>query len=118
MGCGTRLDYELALRYYQKAANLSDSYGVFMVGLMYYEGCGVRRNYKRAVDFFLRALEGGEQKSLYYLGLCYQIGYGVRPDMEKALHYFELGADKEISDCYLALALIELEHATSPEALE
>lgn len=97
MGCGTRLDYELALRCYQKAANLGDSYGVFMVGLMYYEGCGVRRNYKRAVDFFLRALEGGEQKPL---------------------HYYELGADKEISDCYLALALIELEHATSPEALE
>ena len=27
MGCGTRLDYELALRCYQKAANLGDSYG-------------------------------------------------------------------------------------------
>lgn len=38
--------------------------------------------------------------------------------MEIALRYFESGADKEISDCYLALALIELEHATSPEALE
>ena len=64
MGCGTRLDYELALRYYQKAANLGDSYGVFMVGLMYYEGCGVRRNYKRAVDFFFCVLWRAVSKSL------------------------------------------------------
>ena len=71
MGCGSRLDYELALRYFQKAANLGDSYGTFMVGLHYYEGLGTRRNFKRAVDYFKRALEMGDTRALYHLGICW-----------------------------------------------
>lgn len=59
-------DFEIAFRYYQKAANLGDSYGMHMVGVMYYDGLGVRRNYKRAVDYFRRALEHGETQALYF----------------------------------------------------
>ncbi len=71
MGAGVRQDDEIALRYFQKAANLGDSYGTFMVGLHYYEGQGTRRNFKRAVDYFKRAQEMGDTRALYHLGICW-----------------------------------------------
>lgn len=91
MGRGVKRDFEIAFRYYQKAANLGDSYGMHMVGVMYYDGLGVRRNYKRAVDYFRRALEHGETQALYYLGTCYRDGLGVRQDVDKARQYLAEG---------------------------
>ena len=105
MGCGNRLDYELALRYFQKAANLGDSYGMFMVGLHYYEGLGTRRNFKRAVDYFKRSLEMGDTRALYHLGICCSRGEGVRQDAAAAEEYWQRGAALNDAPCCVALAL-------------
>ena len=105
MGCGSRLDYELALRYFQKAANLGDSYGTFMVGLHYYEGLGTRRNFKRAVDYFKRAVEMGDTRALYHLGICSARGEGLRQDAAAAAEYWQRGAALNDASCCVALAL-------------
>ena len=105
MGCGSRLDYELALRYFQKAANLGDSYGTFMVGLHYYEGLGTRRNFKRAVDYFKRAVEMGDTRALYHLGICSARGEGMRQDAAAAAEYWQRGAALNDASCCVALAL-------------
>ena len=105
LGAGVRQDDEIALRYFQKAANLGDSYGTFMVGLHYYEGLGTRRNFKRAVDYFTRALEMGDTRALYHLGVCCSRGEGVRQDAAAATGYWQRGAELNDAPCCVALAL-------------
>ncbi|MBO5683552.1 MAG: sel1 repeat family protein [Akkermansia sp.] len=116
LGAGVRQDDEIALRYFQKAANLGDSYGTFMVGLHYYEGLGTRRNFKRAVDYFNRALEMGDTRALYHLGICCSRGEGVRQDSAAAEEYWQRGAALNDALCCVALAMHsvdagELQHA-------
>jgi len=105
LGAGVRQDDEIALRYFQKAANLGDSYGTFMVGLHYYEGLGTRRNFKRAVDYFKRALEMGDTRALYHLGICCSRGEGVRQDAAAAVGYWQRGAAMNDSPSCVALAM-------------
>ena len=105
LGAGVRQDDEIALRYFQKAANLGDSYGTFMVGLHYYEGLGTRRNFKRAVDYFKRALEMGDTRALYHLGICCSRGEGVRQDAAAAVGYWQRGAEMNDSPSCVALAM-------------
>ena len=100
----SRIDHEISLRYFQKAANLGDAEGTFMVGLSYYDGAGTRRNYKRAVDYFQRALDMGEMRALPYLGACYYDGEGVRPDLAKAEELWQCGVELQGSLCCAMLA--------------
>ena len=100
----SRIDHEIALRYFQKAANLGDAEGTFMVGLSYYDGVGTRRNYKRAVDYFQRALDMGEMRALPYLGACYYDGEGVRPDLAKAEELWQCGVELQDALCCAMLA--------------
>lgn len=100
----SRIDHEIALRYFQKAANLGDAEGTFMVGLSYYDGAGTRRNYKRAVDYFQRALDMGEMRALPYLGACYYDGEGVRPDLAKAEELWQCGVELQDALCCAMLA--------------
>ena len=105
LGAGVRQDDEIALRYFQKAANLGDVQGTFMVGLHYYEGLGTRRNFKRAVDYFKRALEMGDTRALYHLGICCSRGEGVRQDAAAAAGYWQQGAALNDAPCCVALAM-------------
>lgn len=106
LGMGvSRIDHEIALRYFQKAANLGDAEGTFMVGLSYYDGMGTRRNFKRAVDYFKRALEMGDTRALYHLGICCSRGEGMRQDAAAAAEYWQRGAALNDAPCCLALAM-------------
>lgn len=106
----SRIDHEIALRYFQKAANLGDAEGTLMVGLSYYDGVGTRRNYKRAVDYFQRALEMGEMRVLPQLGSCYYYGEGVRPDLAKAEELWQRGVELKDAFCCALLAVRYLEN--------
>lgn len=106
----SRIDHEIALRYFQKAANLGDAEGTFMVGLSYYDGVGTRRNYKRAVDYFQRALEMGEMRVLPQLGSCYYYGEGVRADLQKAEELWQRGVELKDAFCCALLAVRYLEN--------
>ena len=104
MGQGVNQNYEIAMRYYQKAANQHDAEALFILGAMYYVGHGTRRNDKRAVDYFTRALEQGNTRSLYYLGKLYLCGKGIRADEEKSLSYIKQGIEIEDAWCYVSMA--------------
>lgn len=110
-GGGVRQNDEIALRYFQKAANLGSPIGTYMVGSYYYDGLGARRNAKRAVDYMKRALDLGMVEALYMLGACYMDGDGVRADVPTALNYWEQGAEEKMADCCAALVRYYLEDA-------
>ena len=108
-GTGVKQDLEIALRYYQKAANLGEAEALHMVGVCYYEGMGARRNYKRALDFFQRAHAMGHSRSAYFLGLIYLHGLVGLPDKEKGLQYLQTCADAGDEESIDALNALKAE---------
>lgn len=108
-GKGCRADAVMALKYYQKAANLGDGEGLFQVGLAYYEGCGVRRNYKRALDYFKRATEAGNPRGYFYLGMAYIEGNGAGKNEQKGVAALEIGAAQDDIQCCMALVSCYIE---------
>lgn len=108
-GTGVKQDYEIALRYYQKAANLDEPEALHMVGAFYYEGLGARRNYKRALDFFLRAYDMGYSRSAYFLGLIYLRGLAGLPDKEKGMQYLQACAEEGHAESIAALEELRAE---------
>ena len=118
LGRGVNLDYETALRYYQKAANLGDPEAMHMVALFYYEGTGVRRNYKRALDFFQRAEALGYPRAAYYLGLIHLRGLARRADKDKGFQYLQACAEAGMPEADVALAMQCAEAAVSVAELE
>lgn len=110
-GGGVRQNDEIALRYFQKAANLGAVEGIYMVGLYTYKGVGTRRNVKRAVDYLQRAFDMGAMGAAYILGTCYYYGYAGRINIKTALDYWKQGADRYQADCCAALVTHYLDNA-------
>ncbi len=108
-GKGCRADAALALKYYQKAANLGDGEGLFQVGLAYFEGSGVSRNYKRALDYFKRATEAGNPRGYFCLGMAYIEGKGAGKNEQKGVAALEIGAELNDIQCCMALVSCYLE---------
>lgn len=111
-GLGTRQDYKLAMKYYQKAANLKDGRGMFYLGLMNYEGTGCRCNVTRAAEWFERAVRAGCGSAYSLLARCYMLGDGVPENPAKAVKLLREGVErKEYACCYwLALCYYEGKH--------
>ena len=105
-GEGVRVNHELALKYYQKAANLGDEFGMYQVGLMHVRGEGCRRNVKRGVDYLQRAADADSPDACGLLGQMYLEGNGVQADVPKAVEYLEKGAEYE--ECRSCLLLARL----------
>lgn len=70
-GLGTNVDYDLALQYFRKAANMGDVYSKTQLGLLYEYGRGVPKNLQEAVYWYKQAAEKGDviaQERLRLLG--------------------------------------------------
>ena len=104
-GKGVKRNYKMAMKYYQKAANLGDHRGLFYVGFMHYVGDGCRRNASQAVSYFRKAVQEGSSEAIAPLAKCYLSGEGVRADVERGLELLRTGVEKEIYACCHMLAL-------------
>lgn len=103
-GYGVKRDYKIALKYYQKAANLGDEDGMLYVGFMHFVGDGCRVNESRAADYFERALNAGSVNAYSMLAKCYLHGIGVKKNLKRALELLEQGVKKENYACCYLLA--------------
>lgn len=94
---GVALDYEKALKYFEKAAEYGSSGAMNELGLMYIRGDGVRQNCKVAADWFSKAVQADSNNSLaaYNLGELYLTGRGVEKNYIKAYSFFKISADLE-----------------------
>jgi len=62
-GCGSGINYRLAVRWYRKAAARGDAKAMWNLGLAYEEGKGVRRNLTVAREWWRRAAKAGNRKA-------------------------------------------------------
>ena len=84
---GGEVNLELAAKWYQKAADMGDDWGMNNLGCCYYNGEGVEQNYERAVEWFRKAIEAENIDAMYNLAICYYNGAGVEQDYEQAAEW-------------------------------
>uniref|UniRef100_A0AAQ5YIW7 SEL1L adaptor subunit of ERAD E3 ubiquitin ligase n=1 Tax=Amphiprion ocellaris TaxID=80972 RepID=A0AAQ5YIW7_AMPOC len=82
-------NYELALKYFQKAAEQGWVDGQLQLGTMYYNGIGVKRDYKQALKFFNLASQSGHILAFYNLAQMHATGTGVMRSCHTAVELFK-----------------------------
>ena len=96
-GIGTEIDYEIAVTYYQKAAEKENPDALLNLGHMYEFGDGVDRDYEKALLYYEKSANAGNVIAMYNMGGMYYEGIGVQQDYEKAMSYYEMAAFEDDS---------------------
>lgn len=87
-------DYEVAFKYFKKAAELGNVVAINDIGVAYENGRGVVQDNTKAVEWYKRAAEQGEQFAQCNLGFMYLWGRGISKDLNKAKEWFEKSSDQ------------------------
>ncbi|KAF0515736.1 calmodulin-dependent protein kinase [Gigaspora margarita] len=100
--------------YYQKSADMGNSYAVTDLGELYENGIGVDKDEKKAFFYFqiaanldysygINKLEVGNAVGTYCVGYCYQNGIGVEKNERKSFIYYQKSADMGDDDGTLSV---------------
>lgn len=79
---GRRL-FDLALKYYEMAAEYKDASAWGCLGYIWYYGRTGEKNYEKAFKYYTLAAEAGDLESVYKVADMYKNGYYVEKDCEK-----------------------------------
>ena len=89
-GLGTTKDDEEALRWFKKAADLSNLEGMFYCGRL----MTAMARHQEAFAWYEKAAANGYSAAHFRLALAYDRGQGVGVDKSKALEYMRMAAEK------------------------
>jgi len=87
-------DFATAMRLYQSAAAGGNAYGMYSVGLMYFDGKGVPRSYVNAMKWYKQGAEKGYPQAQHAMGSMYEQGQGVKRDMAEAAKWYNMSANQ------------------------
>lgn len=91
---GTPKDYKQAASWYTKSAELGNSFGQNLLGVMYQFGQGVEKNLPQAVTWFEASARQGNAEGQKNLGAMYYFGTGVQKDYPTAMKWFLASAEQ------------------------
>lgn len=97
-------NYDIAVSYYMKAAELDETEAQFDLGYALYHGEGIQQDYSSAAMWFKRAANNHYPKAEYNLAFCYMYGKGVPCDYEKAQQLLFSSASSGFRDAQITLA--------------
>lgn len=100
---GKKRDYEKAVSYVQKAADMGYAQAEFALGDCYENGNGVDRNYGKALEYYEKSAAHGASSGAVRAAMMYERGIGVTQNFERALDYYRLSADYGDYDVRLGL---------------
>jgi TPR repeat protein len=92
-GVDMPVDYEKALRCFERAAEVGIPEAAFNLGVAYYAGKGVKADPSQALDWFMEAIEGGFAKAATMMAIMAARGHGMDPDINLSLQTLKLAAD-------------------------
>lgn len=75
--------FDLALKYYEMAADFEILDAYECLGYIWYYGRTGERDYEKAFKYFQKAADGGDAIAAYKLADMYKNGYFVEKDYEK-----------------------------------
>lgn len=93
-----RIDFEIARKYFEKAASLGSAMAKGYLGQMYLKGEGVPKDTNKAYHLFREAAKAGSPIANNGLGVMYRDGIEVVKDNEEAMKYFIKAADELLAE--------------------
>ena len=75
--------FDLALKYYELAAEYGNRYAISNLGYIWYYGRTGEKNYEKAFYYFDKARQMGDMIAAYKVADMYKNGYFVNQDYEK-----------------------------------
>ncbi len=118
--------FELALKYYELAAEHNNLYAISNLGYIWYYGRTGEKNYEKAFYYFDKARRAGDVVAAYKVADMYRNGYYVEKDYEKYKSMIEELApkvrkahrpDEPLPEIYTRLARIRAGEGNTKEAL-
>ena len=107
---GFAQDYDLALFFFEKAAEAGVPEAKFGLGQLYISGHGVPPDEAKAKALFEEAAAGGDAATFNTLGAMYEFGtQGVERDYAAAAFWYGKGAEIDDAEAAWALARLYLE---------
>jgi localization factor PodJL len=97
-------NYELAVQWYEKAAQQGLAVAEYRLGSLYEKGVGVGRDMQRAKDLYQRAAEKGNTRAMHNLGVL--AAEGGKPNYTSAALWFGKAAEYGIRDSQYNLAVL------------
>jgi uncharacterized protein len=97
-------NYDIAFKFYQKAASRNDKAGIAYLGRCFKNGTGVEVNFAKAYKTFKDGVDLGDTRSMFEIGDMYEKGMlHKKVDKEKAFQWYHLAAQKLETKAYIAL---------------
>lgn len=87
-------NYEEALKWWEKAAQLGETAAQYNLGHMYHAGEGTDKNESKAFYWYRKSAEGGHPGGQYNIGVYYLYGVETPVNKEEALKWFRLAAEQ------------------------
>ncbi len=100
--------FDLALKYYEMAAELGDIDAIICLGYIWYYGRTGTRDFEKAFNYFSAGQKAGDLQSAYKVADMYKNGYFVEKDYGKYCAIIEELYPKVISCSYLSDPLPEV----------
>jgi uncharacterized protein len=101
---GNKTNIDMALNYFQKAADANDPAGLTSLGVMYANGWGVPKDEAKAVGLFRDAADTDNWEAQENLALMYATGRGVEKNPAEAFKWYMLAADNGMPLAQLEVA--------------
>lgn len=94
-GNGKTQDYEMAVKWYLKAAAKNNANAMIRLAECYEEGYGVEKNERKGVEYEKKAAALGNPKAQCWLGNSYATAYGgVEQDYAEAVMWYRMSAEQ------------------------
>ena len=87
-------EYNKAIEWYAKGANLGNADAQNALGDMYFYGRGIIKSYSLAVDWYKKAARQEHASGMDNLGYMYMTGNGVEKNYTESIQYFNKAAGK------------------------
>jgi localization factor PodJL len=105
-GRGVPQSFEMAARWFERAADHGLAPAQFRLGCLYEKGQGVKKDLETARRLYLSAADRGHAKAMHNLAVLYAEGIDGRPDYKTASQWFRKAADHGVPDSQFNLGIL------------
>lgn len=92
---GVTLNYDKAIKLYNKAIKSGNTSALNSMGILYQNGDGVEEDINKALEYYVKAAELGEVNAMINAGIIYENGAEtIKANIEEALKYYKMASDK------------------------
>ena len=105
-GRGVAQSFEMAARWFERAADHGLAPAQFRLGCLYEKGQGVKKDLETARRLYLTAADRGHAKAMHNLAVLYAEGIDGKPEYKTASQWFRKAADHGVPDSQFNLGIL------------